>query len=177
MNLFFFSLIELSFFFEPLLNMTNRVEGFFSLTQRIELFFAWLTELNLFFFLRIMTHRIEPLFMTYRIEPLFMTHRIERLFEFDSKNWISFWVWLKESNFFEAKKTHRIEPFFSLTEVNPSFQYAKNKTGFLEYDSKNWERILSKMTRRIELFLEEWLKELNIVSKGKTQRVELFILK
>ena len=137
----------------------------------------WFEEKNL---LENMTHRIEFFIqkMTQRIEPFRnMTHRIE---------------------FFETKKTDRIEPFFSLTEVNPSFQHdsqywtllfnmtqkmiiflidsKKNWTGFLEYDSKNWAPFFSKMTRRIELFLEEWLKELNLVSKEKSQRVELFFL-
>ena len=159
---------------------------------------VWLKELNLFFLhgsqnwtslFRIMTHRIELLFMTHRIEPLF---------EYDSKNWISFWVWLKESNFFWSEKdsqnwtllfTHRNEHLFSIwrEEMNLScfptwlkelnfFDWLKKKnwTGFLEYDSKNWERILSKMTRRIELFFSIRLNELNLFLEYDPQNWTFF---
>ena len=37
-----------------------------------------------------------------------------------------------------------------------------------------WARIFSKMTRRIELLLQEWVKEMNLVSKEESQRVQLF---
>ena len=194
---YFFTWLELNSF---LINTTQRVEFFSKMTQSVEhlLEFDWkcwnfcigLKELNFFQpyysknwaffcmnpkFIFFKKKLISSQKKTQRIEPFRnMTHRIE---------------------FFETKKTHRIEPFFSLTEVNPSFQHEsqywtllfnmtqrmiffwltqKNWIEFLEYDSKNWARIFSKMTRRIELFLEEWLKELNLVSKEKSQRVQLF---
>ena len=114
--------------------------------------------------------RINPIpKMTQRIE-LFrdMTHRIE---------------------FFETKKTHRSEPFFStwLTVLNPSFQH-DSKNDFYLIDSKNlnwisriWLKELSpnflKNDSKNWTFSEEWLKELNLVSKEKSQkRVQLFLI-
>ena len=77
-----------------------------------------------------------------------MTQKIKN-FEYDSKNWTSFWMWFKD--FFT--KTLSIEPFFLiwLTEFNPS----------VPYDSKNWT---------IELFkMIYWIKFLNL-----TRRIEPF---
>ena len=103
-----------------------------------------------------------------------MIQRIESLFEYDSKNRI----FLKRKRLTELNPsfhpqkrtplfnmTRRIEPFLfsNMTQRIEFFiliDSKKNWTGFLEYDSKNWERILSKMTRRIELFfnMSQWIE-------------------
>ena len=106
---------------------------------------------------------------------LSMTQRIDFFWsEKDSQNWTLLFTHRSEHLF---SMTRRVEPFLfsNMTQRIEFFSWlTKNWTGFLEYDSKNWERILSKMTRRIELFLEEWLKQVNFVSKEKSQRVEIF---
>ena len=102
--------------------------------------------------------------MTQRIEQLFMTHRIERLFEYDTKNWISFWGWFKESNSFLnttfLNTTQWIEP--SLTWLEDLIFFLKKKEWLKElsfsqkYDTKNWTFFrydsiffFQNMTRRI----------------------------
>ena len=145
-------LIELNLFYEPLLNMTQRVDVFFKMTRRIEPFlFSNMTQRIEFFY-----------FLKKKILP---------------KKWLKelnlFETWLTELNFFWNEKdsknwtllfTHRSEPFFSTWLKDWIFFWlTQNLNSISRYDSKNWERILSKMTRRIEL------------SRRMTQSIELCV--
>ena len=117
-----------------------------------------------------MTQRIELFFnMTQRIEQLFMTHRIERLFEYDTKNWISFWGWFKESNSF-LNTTRRMKRFFLNTTqwIEPSLTWLEDLIFFFEK---------KKMTHRIEIswaWVKNWIFEFFWKKKKTTQRIELF---
>ena len=155
----------------------------FEMTHRIELLFMnlfsiWLKEWKSFcsmtprvqlFLCSNMTPRIEPFFffnLTQRIVCFFdVTQKFELLFEYDSRNWIFFWVWLQGLNLFFRNMTHRIELFKWLIELNLFL-----RTTF-QYDSKCWTL---QMTHRVELFLWIWRKELN-PSLNMTQRIELFV--
>ena len=179
----------------------NRTSFFFNTTQRIEhLFFLhvthvfiWFKEL-IFFFEKFLKELIFH--MTQRMVPDAETWNL-CFSKFDSKNWT--FLWLADLKFFfqnyDAKNflknmTERIEPFFVwLKELNFFFWFAaKNWVFFLlNFDSKNWAIFLNS-TQRIELFLYDlqnwtssflliWFKELNLVSKKATQKIEIFFFK
>ena len=142
---------------------------FFCMAQRNDFlygsknwFFVWLKELKPF-----------SLNMTQRIETFF--------FEYDAENWCLF-LFLPQ----------RIETFSSLPQMIELFFFknfidSKNWTFFSDMTQRNEIRKKKKrlkelnlffwnMTYRIEplLFSLIWFKELNFVSKKKTQKIEIF---
>ena len=114
-NLFFFFWIWLDFFWKYFL--TQRIEPFSNMTQRIELLswlrielFLWLKELSSFF-----QNDSKILLNT--------TQRIELFFEYDSKYWTSFSIWLKELNLLLANDSKTWTLFYKcLKELNLSWK-------------------------------------------------------
>ena len=130
-----------------------------------------------------------------------ITQRIDFFQKYDSKNWTSFWVWLKESNslffeydsmnrshFFECdsieiwveKKSQKIELFWLKIELFFTWLEELNFFLFLNLDSKNWTFYY--LTRRIELFsyltqcieLFPVFRKEFIESHWKTRKVQFF---
>ena len=131
------------------LNSSNNSKNwtFFFITPRIELF-----SLNL-------TQRFEPFFWIWR-KALNMTQRIEPLFEYDSKNWISFWVWFKESNFFfEYDSMNRTHFFECDSKIEILVEKIVKKFKMFFYMSRRIRPAFFNMTQRIEPF-SIWLKDL-----------------
>ena len=180
--------IEPPFFF----NTTQRIEHLFFL--HVTHVFIWFKEL-IFFFWKI-SQRIDFSYDskngTWRRDLKFMFFKIwfkELDFFYDSQTWSFFFKNYDAKNFLK-NMTERIEPFFVwLKELNFFFWFAaKNWVFFLlNFDSKNWAIFLNS-TQRIELFLYDlqnwtssflliWFKELNLVSKKATQKIEIFFFK
>ena len=80
-------------------------------------------ELN--FFWKTMTHRIEPFLL------IWLTEWIPS-FQFDSKNWTLFNIWLGELNIFFQKN------FFNMTQKIQNFQNVVKSWTLFWYDLKNW---------------------------------------
>ena len=193
---FFFLTLNLFFFEFDSKNWNSliRLRGitFFTLICLKELhlsfiwtIFTWLKELNFFktsqrFFL--ISQRIEPLRKkAQRIEPFFFWIWLKELnlFQYDSKNWISFWVWLKKKIelFFLIRlneTTQWIEPIFlNVTQIE-IFGWKilkKNSKLIFSHDPKNRTRFFQYF-QRIEPF-SIGLKDLMLFSL--TQRIELFL--
>ena len=142
-------------FFEPNLEKAQLKSFFSKCLKEYNLSFIWT-----FFD---MTQRTYLLFF------LKITQRIDFFQKYDSKNWTSFWVWLKriELTFFEYDSMNRSHFFecdsieiwvekktknwFFSSKLNFSSHDSKNWTFFfLNLDSKNWTFYY--LTRRIELF-------------------------
>ena len=111
-----------------------------------------------------------------------MTLKIEPFFEYDTKNWTFFLIWLKELNIvlnLLFEHASMVWASFSMWQRNWNFSNdSKNRTYFLQdsknwpfwHDSKNWIFFLN-MIHRIEPFSKIWLQELNM-----TQRIVFFNL-
>ena len=88
--------------------------------------------------------------------------RIEPLFEYDSKNWISFWVWLKKSNFFFFWiRLNESNPFFWmwLKKIEILVEKIVKKFKMFFYMTRRIGPAFFNMTQRIEPF-SIWLKDL-----------------
>ena len=141
-------------------NRTQRIEPFFCFEKNNSndwSFFIWLKELNPFLN---MTHRIDFFFFEIRIRLtelnlfsliwLFFSKESNNWnFQYDSKNWTSFYEPL-------FNMTQRDEVFFQIDSKSCThfFPWLKEITLFLQNDAQNWILILS-MTQRMEpLFFE-----------------------
>ena len=165
-----------NFFLKKKKKMTQRIGPKF-LTQR-NVFFVWLKEM-----IFCMAQRIDFFVWLKELKPfsLNMTQRIETFFfEYDAENWCLF-LFLPQ----------RIETFSSLPQMIELFFFknfidSKNWTFFSDMTQRNEIRKKKRlkelnlffwnMTYRIEplLFSLIWFKELNFVSKKKTQKIEIF---
>ena len=99
--------------------------------------------------------------MTQRTYLLFfnVTQRIESCFKYDSKNWISFWVWLKKSNsvFFENDSMNRSH-FFECDSIEILVERVK-KLNFFYLKIE----LFFTWLEELKFFFSIWLKELNPV--------------
>ena len=151
--LFLIGLEELNF----LLNTTQQIQPFFYWLKELKFFQCgtkifsqtWLWAFNPFFlndsFWKAMTHRIEPFLLIWLTE-------WNPSFQFDSKNWTLFNIWLEELNIF-FKRTFSIwlkRLIFSICfeELNPFLIWPNELTFF-----KKWDKCL--------IPFWTWLTELN----------------
>ena len=166
-NCFFDQYDSKSSFFSQ--KLTQSVEHLFEFDWKSWNFFV-LDSKNWFFFNH-MTQRIEPFFcMSPKLN--FLKKKLTRITipKNDSKNWTfskhdsQNWIFLKRKRLTELNPSFHSQKWtllFNMTQRMNFFDWLKkNWTGFLEYDSKNWARIFSKMTRKNEL------------SRRMTQRIE-----
>ena len=186
------SLIEIEPFFSTWVKENDSI---FSMTRRI--FTKNLTQRIMILSLEILTQRIDYCEQKYdsenwtfesvtqSTEPSFSiwVNESNPLFQYESKNWTLFKIWLEELNFFWIL-TQRIDFFWILTQrIEPFFWiWLEEWTFFLGYDAKIDPFLLNFDNKELNFLFKNdsmnwiWLKGLNLFFFfNLTQRIELFV--